>query len=246
LKTIILCGGKGQRMTSPNEDMPKPMAMVNGKPLLHHIMKIYSKYGYNDFILPLGYKGDKIKEYFMNFEWKNSDFIKTTNENNIQMFDDIDKFKITFINTGISTMTGARIKRVSKYIDTDQFMITYGDGLANINIDELIDFHNKKGKICTVIGVQKKSQYGILGIENDIAISFNEKESIDGIINGGFFVCNKEFLDYLSDDEGCVLEQEPLRKLIADKQLAVYSHNDIWMSVDTYKDLQNANEIWKE
>ena len=245
MKTIILCGGKGQRMSNPNEDMPKSMAIVNGKPLIYHIMKIYSKYGYNDFILPLGYKGDKIKEYFINFEWKNSNFTKTTNANDIQIFDDTDKFRITFIDTGINTMTGARIKRVSKYIDTDQFMVTYGDGLSNINIDELIKFHNKKGKFCTLTGIQKKSQYGILEVENDIAKSFSEKEAMDGIVNGGFFVCNKEFLNYLSDDESCILEKEPLKNLVEDGQLAVYPHTDIWISVDTHKDLVNANEIWK-
>jgi len=227
------------------QDYPKPMARINGKPLIYHIMKIYSKYGFNEFILPLGYKGEAIRDYFINYEEKNCNILKETAVNKITVLDDCDNFKVTMIDTGIETMTGARIKRVSKYIDGDTFMVTYGDGLANIDINKLLKCHNDNGKIVTLTGVVKQSQYGTLQVDGDIVNSFSEKETSDGIINGGFFVCNNEFLDYLSDDSSCVLEQEPLKELVKQKQLGVYMHDGIWISVDTLKDLDLANELWR-
>ena len=245
MKVIILCGGKGQRMQA-GQDYPKPMAQVNGRPLLYHIMKTYAKYGFNEFILPLGYKGDVIRDYFLNYEQFNSPVMKETGSNKITLLEGSDDFKITMVNTGLETMTGARIKQVSQYIDGDTFMVTYGDGLANIDIGKLISFHKEKGKIGTLTGVSKKSQYGILEIENDIALSFKEKSTSDGIINGGFFVFHTEFINYLNTKADCILEEEPIRTLIQNRELSVYMHDGMWISVDTLKDLEYANQVWEE
>ena len=225
---------------------PKPMSCVKGRPLIYHIMKTYEKYGFNDFILPLGYKGDMIRDYFLNYELNNCNIMKETATNKITVLGNCDDFKVTMVNTGLETMTGARIKRVSQYIDGDVFMVTYGDGLADVDIQKLLAFHKAKGKIGTLTGIKKKSQYGILEIKNDIAISFKEKTTTEGIINGGYFVFNREFLDYLDSKEGCVLEQEPIRALIKNKELAVYMHDGLWLSVDTPKDLEYANQVWEE
>lgn len=245
MKIVILCGGKGQRMQS-GQNHPKSMSWVNGKPLINHIMKTYAKYGFNDFILPLGYKGDMIRDYFLNYELNNCNIMKETVTNKTTILGNCDNFKVTMVNTGLETMTGARIKRVSQYIDGDVFMVTYGDGLADVDINKLIAFHKAKGKIGTLTGIKKKSQYGILEVQNDIALSFKEKNTTEGVINGGYFVFNIAFLDYLDSKESCVLEEEPIKKLIKDKELAVYMHDGLWLSVDTPKDLEYANQVWKE
>lgn len=245
MKVIILCGGKGQRMQS-GQDYPKPMSLVNGRPLIYHIMKIYAQYGFNDFILPLGYRGEVIRNYFFNYELNNYHIMKETASNKVTILGGYDNFKITMINAGIDTMTGGRIKKVSQYIDGDTFMVTYGDGLADVEIDKLLAFHKKKGKIGTLTGIHKKSQYGILETKDDIAISFDEKNTTEGIINGGFFVFNREFLDYLDSDDSCVLEQDPIKALIKNNELAVYMHDGMWISVDTPKDLEYANQKWKD
>ncbi|HCC08180.1 MAG TPA: glucose-1-phosphate cytidylyltransferase [Clostridiales bacterium] len=243
MQVVILCGGKGTRLKT-NEDIPKPLALVNEKPLIWHIMKIYSKFGFNEFILPLGYKGDKIKEYFMHYDWMNHDFMKIGSENRIELLEEHEKWNITFVNTGLETMTGGRIKKIEKYIKEDTFMLTYGDGLADIDIDDLINFHMYKGNIATVTGVERKTQYGVLSVKDGIAESFNEKTSLDGLINGGFFVLDKKVFDYLSEDDECIWENEPLSRLANDGELAVYEHKGIWMAIDTYKDLIEANQKW--
>ncbi|HAN10439.1 MAG TPA: glucose-1-phosphate cytidylyltransferase [Clostridiales bacterium] len=244
MQVVILCGGKGTRLKT-SEEVPKPLALVNGKPLIWHIMSIYSKFGFNEFILPLGYKGDKIKEYFMHYDWMNHDFIKIGSENRIELLEKPEKWNITFVNTGLETMTGGRIKKIEKYIKGDTFMLTYGDGLADVDVDSLINFHKNKGKIATVTGVERKTQYGVLSVKEGIAESFNEKTSLDGLINGGFFVLDKKVFDYLDGDDGCIWENEPLSHLANDGELAVYEHKGIWMAVDTYKDLLDINQKWK-
>ncbi len=243
MQTIILCGGKGTRMQGIN-DMPKPMQLVNGKPIIHHIMNQYKQYGKNDFVLPIGYKGEKIKQYFIDYEWNNCNFKKSIGANDIELMDCDDDFSITLIDAGLETMTGARIKKMEKYINSDVFMVTYGDALSDIDINKLLEFHKKSGKIATVTGIRKKSQYGILEIEGNLATSFSEKSAEDGIINGGFFVFSRKMFDYLGDDINCVLEEKPLQKLISDQQLSVYMHEGFWLSIDTQKDLQEANKIW--
>lgn len=247
MKVVILCGGKGLRMKGANNNLPKPMALVKDKPVLWHIMKIYSKFGYNDFILPLGYGGDKIKEYFMNYEWRNSDLTKDFKKDRIHYYDDIDikNWKITFVDTGLDTMTGGRIQRIKDYIDKDTFMLTYGDGLSDININNLYNYHKKLGKIATLTAVERKSQYGVLNIQKGLATSFAEKTSIDGYINGGFFILNKRIFNYLTGDN-CIFEEEPLRTLVKEKELAVYTHNGYWHAIDTPKDLKIANQEWNK
>lgn len=248
MKVVILCGGKGTRMKNITEDIPKPLATVGDKPILWHIMKLYQHQGFNDFVLLLGYKGEKIKEYFMDYPWKSHNFTLDMNQPNgyIHMLDQPENWKITFIDTGINTMTGARIKRAQEYIGNEPFMLTYGDGLADIDLQALLNFHIEKGKIGTVTGIHKKSQYGILSIEEGVAQSFQEKQNVEGIINGGFFVFNPEVFQYVSADEDCVLEQDPMQNLVNDQQLAVFMHHGFWIAMDTYKDLQDANQIWQQ
>ncbi|WP_369901919.1 sugar phosphate nucleotidyltransferase [Bacillus manliponensis] len=244
MKVIILCGGKGLRMQGILEDVPKPLVRVQGKPLIYHIMEWYSKFGHQEFILPLGYKGEKIKEYFMHHTWKEHDFILDLQKNEHQLLGKREPWNITFIDTGIETATGARIKKLESYVQDEMFLLTYGDGLAHIDINELVKFHKEKGKVATLTGIKRNSQYGLLQVEEGVATEFQEKPLLDALVNGGFFVCNKEFFRYLSDESGCVLEEEPLRNLIKDKELAVFEYNGFWISVDTPKDLKDANESW--
>ena len=234
------------RMREITERIPKPLAVVGGKPILWHIMKIYSKYGFDDFILPLGYMGEKIKEYFMNYDWKQNDFILDFrgNENKIFLLKKPEKWRMTFIDTGADTMTGERIKRIQPFVEDDTFLMTYGDGLCDVDIGELLKYHREKGKIATLTGIQKKSQYGILKAQDGLVTSFGEKTEIEGLINGGFFVFNTAVFDYLSDDQ-CVLEREPLARLASEGQLAVYEHKGFWQAVDTSKDLQDMDTNWE-
>ncbi|WP_410982545.1 sugar phosphate nucleotidyltransferase [Bacillus cereus] len=243
MKVIILCGGKGLRMQGILKDIPKPLVQVQGKPLIWHIMDWYSKFGHHEFILPLGYGGEKIKEYFMDYIWKEHDFNLDLMNNHYQLLEEPKQWNIKFIDTGIETMTGTRLKKLENHIQDEMFLLTYGDGLAKININELIKFHKDKGKIATLTGIKKSSQYGLLQIENGIAVDFKEKPLLNAVINGGFFVFNKGIFDYLNNND-CMLEEEPLLNLIKNKELAVYEHNDYWISVDTPKDLKDANESW--
>jgi glucose-1-phosphate cytidylyltransferase len=252
MKVVILCGGKGLRMYELTEDMPKPMALVCGKPMLWHIMKNYKHFGFNDFILLLGYKGEKIKEYFMDYGWKQHNFRLDTIENSLELLEEKEDWRVTFLDTGMETMTGSRIKRAKEYIGNETFMVTYGDGLSNVDINKLLTYHKKMGKIATVTGVKKKTQYGILTVEEGIATSFSEKENFGGIINGGFFVFEPEIFDYIKDDTTSVLEQEPLKNLALDRQLAVYLHEGYWTACDTYSDILRINQqsnndeyLWK-
>lgn len=245
MKVVILCGGKGLRMRGLTEDVPKSLAKLNGKPLIWHIMKHFSQFNHTQFILPLGYKGDQIKDYFMNYSWKTNDFELSLQDQKYSLLNKPEDWKITCVDTGEETMTGARIKKVEHCLeDEETFLVTYGDGLSDINLDELIAFHKEKGKTVTLTGIKKNSQYGVLTIEDGIATDFKEKPLLDMTINGGFYVCNKEFFDYLTDNPNCILEEEPLRKLIQDRELAVYEHDGLWISIDTPKDLDEANKIW--
>ncbi|NLM74053.1 MAG: NTP transferase domain-containing protein [Clostridiaceae bacterium] len=252
MKVVILCGGRGLRMNELTEDIPKPLAPVCGKPMLWHIMKIYKHYGFDEFILLLGYKGDKIKEYFMDYKWKNHSFKLDTKANDIELLEESEDWNIVFLDTGIETMTGSRIKRAQKLIGNETFMFTYGDGLSDIDINKLLAYHREKGKLATVTGINKKTQYGTLKVEDGVAKSFREKQSSIGIINGGFFVFEPGVFDYLDDDTNCILEQGPLQNLASDGQLAVYMHNGFWAACDTYNDILKLNKeseggtkLWK-
>lgn len=246
MKAVILCGGKGLRMAGDSRVVSKPLARVGNIPLLMHIIKIYKHYGIDEFILCLGYHGEAIKEYFMNFDWLNNDFsIKTTgNLKEVKIFNKIEQLNISFIDTGLDTMTGGRIKRIQKYINEDEFLLTYSDGLSDIDISKLINYHRERDKIATVTGVRNRSSFGIIEVKNGLANSFIEKPIQDGWINGGFFVLKKEVFDYINNDE-TIWENEPLRRLAADNQLAVYKHEGFWQCIDTIKDLQHVNEQWE-
>lgn len=234
------------RMKEVTESVPKPLALIGGRPILWQIMKLYSRFDFCDFILPLGYMGEKIKEYFINCDWMQNDFILELSgkENKLFFLSKPEKWKITFVDTGSDTKTGGRIKRICRYIDGDTFFMTYGDGLCDVDIEKLLKYHREMGKIATLTGVEKKSQYGVLKVADGLATHFGEKTEIEGIINGGFFVLNKEVFDYLGDDQ-CVFEKDTLTRLASEGQLAVYEHKGFWQSVDTVKDLQHLNSNWK-
>jgi glucose-1-phosphate cytidylyltransferase len=247
IKVVIFCGGLGTRMKEETEYRPKPMVEIGGKPILWHIMKTYSHYGFKDFILCLGYKGEMIKEYFYNYEILNNDFTIELGKHKVQLHDSHAEFgwKITLIDTGENALKGARLKRIEKYIDSDTFMVTYGDGIANINISNLLKFHNNHGKIATLTGVKPPSRFGTLSIEGNSVKSFIEKpQAIEGLINGGFFVFNKTLFNYLTDDDSCDLEIGTLDKLAEEKELMVYKHLREWMCMDTVRDMDYLNKLW--
>lgn len=252
MKTIILCGGYGTRIRDVAEDIPKPMIPIGNKPIIWHIMKSYAHFGYNDFILCLGYKSEVIKDYFINYELRNSDVILTLGNKNQQIISDTkhneDGWKITLAETGLKSMTGARVRRVKKYIGNDNhFMLTYGDGVGDIDIEKLVAFHKSHGKMVTLTGVRPPGRFGELGIAEDgsTVTGFNEKpQASGGRINGGFFVCNREFLDLLSDDENLVLEQEPMKKLASMGELKIFEHNGFWQPMDTSREYILLNELY--
>lgn len=248
MKIVILCGGQGTRLREETEFRPKPMVEIGNRPILWHLMKVYAHYGYKEFILCLGYKGEIIKQYFYNYEVLNNDFtIELGNHKKIEVHNKHDEsdWKVTLAETGDSAMTGARVKRIEKYINEDTFMLTYGDGLADINLKKLLEFHKSHGKLATITGVNPPSRYGHLVFEENKIIRFNEKPRLKGeIINGGYFVLNRKFLEYLSADVNCVLEKEPLENLAADGELMVYSHKGFWQCMDTYRDFMLLNSLW--
>src|SRR3989344_7312341 len=249
MKTIILCGGIGYRLKEEAEFKPKPMVQIGGKPILWHIMKIYSHYGFNDFIIALGYKGDYIKQYFINEKNMVHDFSLDTLSGKTKIIKNGTKsenFKITFVNTGEETLVGERILRVKDFIpETDEnFMVTYGDGVSDLNISDLVKFHIKQETIGTVTGVHPRSRYGLMATDkNKIATSFIEKPVLREWINGGFMVFKKAFFDYLKEGE---MEHPAMKRLIAKKQLSLYRHDGFWHSMDTYPDVDSLNKYWEE
>lgn len=249
MKVVILCGGKGTRMREETEFRPKPMVEIGGRPLLWHIMHIYSNYGFKDFIICLGYKGNMIKQYFLNYEAMNNDFtIQLGNRTGIQYHNNHKEadWNVTLVDTGADSQTGARVKKVKSYIDGNTFMLTYGDGLSNVNIKDLLEYHKSHGKIGTMTGVHPPSRFGELVLKENRVELFSEKpQAMKGLVNGGFFVFNKSFFDYLDNDESCILEKKPLEDLSAGGELMVYPHEGFWQCVDTYRELEMLNNMWK-
>jgi glucose-1-phosphate cytidylyltransferase len=248
-KVVILCGGRGTRIREETEFRPKPMVEVGHKPILWHIMKIYSCYGFNDFVLCLGYKGEMIKEYFLNYEIMNSNFTIDlgSKRKNVQIHDSHakDQWRVTLADTGLKCMTGSRLKQIEPYIDSDNFMMTYGDGVANIDLNALFEFHLSHQRIATITGVRPPSRFGELITHESKVTEFSEKPQIgEGYINGGFFVFNRKVFSCLSDDENSILEREPLERLADDGELMVFSHNDYWHCMDTLRDLDVLEEEW--
>ena len=237
MKVVILAGGFGTRISEYTDLIPKPMIRINDEPIITHIMSIYSKYGFKEFIIALGYKSEIIKDYFLNYKNFNSDleinlkegktkFLKTSNND----------WKVTLVDTGKSSMTGGRILRLKKYLNNERFMMTYGDGVSDINISELIKFHKKKGKIATITAVRPVARFGELQIKEENVINFSEKpQTQKGWISGGFFVFEPEIFKYLKDDS-TVLEKEPLVKLSYENKLAAFQHDGFWHCMDTKRD----------
>lgn len=250
MKTVILCGGIGYRLKEETEFKPKPMVFIGNKPILWHIMKIYAYFGFNEFIIALGYKGDYIKDYFLNQKYFTDNFTLNTKSGSVRLLknneDGKDDFKITLVDTGQETLPGERILRVKDFIpETDEdFMVTYGDGVANVDIGQLVKFHKANGLIGTVTGVHPRSKYGLLTIDkNGVVQKFVEKPVLLEWVNGGFMVFKKEFFSYLREGE---FEHSAIKRLINERQLSVYVHNGFWHSMDTYPDVNNLNKLWSE
>lgn len=247
IKTIILCGGTGTRLKEETEFKPKPMVEIGGKPILWHIMKIYSHYGYNDFVLALGYKGNCIRDYFLRQKCYDCDFSFNSGENKIKNFyqnGQEENFNITFAETGQETPTGERTLKSQKYINGDIFMVTYGDGISDININKLVEFHKSHGKIATITGVHPVSRWGFVNSDsNNIVTEFAQKPMLYDYANGGFMVFNKEFFNFIK--EGDMIE-DTLSKLVEQKQLAIYKHEGFWYGMDTYRDFLYLNSVWEK
>lgn len=249
MKVVILAGGMGTRLGQETDLMPKPMVSIGDRPILWHVMKIYAYYGFKDFIICLGYMGDVIKRYFFDYEILNNDFtIQLGESRRIQLHHSHEEkdWKVTLAHTGEKTLKGGRVKRIEKYIDEDEFMLTYGDGVANIDMNKLLDFHRSHGKIGTVTGVRPPSRFGELVVEGNRAALLKEKpQAGSGMINGGFFVFNRKIFNYLTDDEDCDLEIGPLEKLSADKEFMVFTHEGDWACLDTVRDRDHLNKYWE-
>jgi glucose-1-phosphate cytidylyltransferase len=248
MKVVILCGGKGTRLREETEYRPKPLVTIGGKPILWHIMKTYSAYGFHEFVLCLGYKGEMIKDYFINYDLLNSDFTISLGSKQIvkasTAHDEAD-WRVSLVDTGDETMTGGRLARIRKYIGADErFFLTYGDGVSDVNIDELLRFHRESGRIATLTGVHPLGRFGELSVEDNRVKRFAEKPAAsDTWINGGYFVLNRRVFDYLGGDD-CVFEREPLERLSAEDQLGMYRHPGYWQCMDSLRDMEALNAQW--
>jgi len=246
MKTIILAGGFGTRLSEHTESLPKPMVLIGDRPILWHIMNSYAYYGYKDFYVALGYKAEVIKEYFINYRTMNADFTVDLKNGIISPHQsDIVDWKITLVDSGLNTMTGGRVRRMKPYIDNETFLLTYGDGVSDIDLDSLIKFHKSHGKMITVTAVRPGARFGELEIEGDNVISFQEKPQISqGWINGGYFVIEPEFFDLIQEDK-TILEREPLEKAAYSGELMAFQHEGFWHCMDTKRDRYKLDELWK-
>jgi len=246
MKTLILAGGFGTRLSEETDIKPKPMVEIGGKPILWHIMKTYSHYGINEFVILLGYKGYYIKEYFANYFLHQSDVTINMSNGDMEVHNNSSEpWKVTLLDTGLNAMTGARIKKAKAHIGNAPFMLTYGDGVADIDIQEALAFHQQHGKLMTMTSAQPEGRFGALNInENDQVTTFEEKPKGDGSwINAGYFICQPEVLDYIDDGDDVMFEQQPLRRLAQDGEIFTYKHKSFWMPMDTLRDKIKLNEI---
>ncbi|MEN7549782.1 glucose-1-phosphate cytidylyltransferase [Rapidithrix thailandica] len=247
MKVLILAGGFGTRLSEETHVRPKPMAEIGGKPILWHIMNIYSKYGLNEFVILLGYKGAYIKEYFYEYYLHNTDFTIDLSSNQIETHSsNSEPWKVTLLDTGLHTMTGGRIKRAADFIQDETFLLTYGDGVSDVNIEELLSFHRSHGGAITMTSVMPDGRFGALQIDGENKVnSFMEKPKGDGKwINGGFFVCEPKVLEYINNGDGTIFEREPLEKLAKDGELYAYHHYGFWQCMDTLSDKKKLNQLW--
>jgi len=246
MKVVLLAGGLGTRLSEETVLKPKPMVEIGGMPILWHIMKIYAAHGFTDFVVCLGYKGYVVKEYFANYFLHKSDVTIDMSDNSIKVHDSqAEPWKITLVDTGNDSMTGGRIKRIQPHVGNEPFMLTYGDGVSDVNIGELVKFHQSHGKLCTVTSVQPSGRFGALNLTDDQTVqSFLEKPKGDGAwINGGFFVCQPEVFDYISGDS-TIFEKEPMEKIAADGQMKAFNHTGFWKPMDTLRDKHELEEDW--
>lgn len=246
MKVLILAGGMGTRLSEETNLIPKPMVEIDGKPILWHIMKIYSSHGYNDFIILLGYKGYVIKEYFANYFLHKSDVTFNMKENKMTIHEEhCEPWNVTLIDTGLHTMTGGRVKRAQKYVGDEPFMLTYGDGVSDIDIGKLVEFHKAHGKAATMTSVQPEGRFGALVFNEDGEVtSFAEKPKGDGSwINAGFFVCESKVFDYITEGDSTIFERSPLENLAKDGELYTYHHNGFWKCMDTLRDKQQLQAL---
>jgi glucose-1-phosphate cytidylyltransferase len=250
IPVVILCGGEGTRIREASERLPKPMIDIGGRPILWHIMRIYAHHGYRRFVLCLGYKAWDIKEYFLRFRENAADFtLHTRGSRGISFHGDdgTEELEVTCVDTGLHTGTGGRIARVRRFIDTPRFMLTYGDGIGDIDITGLVAAHAESGLIGTVTAVHPSSRFGEMRVNGSDVVEFNEKPTLaDGWVSGGFFVFEQSFFDYLDDGVDCFLETEPLRKLAADGQLSMFPHTGFWRGMDTYREYLELNRLWDD
>lgn len=248
MKVAILAGGYGTRISEESDIKPKPMIDIGGKPILWHIMKSYSAYGINEFVILLGYKGYVIKEYFANYFLHNSDVTLDVKNNKMEIHNNTcENWKITLVETGLDTMTGGRVLAAKKYLENDTFMLTYGDGLSDINIEALMGYHKEHGKLVTMSSVQPEGRFGALDVDDNNCIkNFLEKPKGDGAwINGGFFVCEPKIFDYIADGSSTILERAPLENLAKDGELFSFKHTGFWKPMDTLRDKNQLNDMWQ-
>jgi len=249
MKVVLLAGGFGTRLSEETNVRPKPMVEIGGKPILWHIMKLYSSYGFNEFIVLLGYKGYHIKEYFANYFLHQSDVTINLKDNSMEVHSNhSEPWKVTLLDTGLHTMTGGRIKKAQNFIGSEPFMMTYGDGVSDINIKELIKFHKTHGQAVTMSSVQPDGRFGALNVNNENRIKeFKEKPKGDGNwINAGFFVCESKVFDYIDNDTNAVFEQDPLMNLAKDGEIFTYKHDGFWKPMDSLKDKNYLNKLWDQ
>ena len=248
MKVVILCGGQGTRLREETEFRPKPMLPIGDRPILWHIMKTYAHHGQRDFVLCLGYRGRMIKEYFLNYEAMNNDFTICLGRRHQVTHHGAhgeQDFVVTLAETGAEAMTGARVKRVEKYVEDDTFLVTYGDGVADIDIGALIDFHRGHGRLATVSTVHPFSRFGVLEVDETGAVrEFAEKPLMQGWASAGFFVFDRRVFDYLEDEDDCILERTPLERLANEGQLMAYRHDGFFYTMDTYREYEYLNELW--
>jgi glucose-1-phosphate cytidylyltransferase len=252
MKVVILCGGRGTRLREETEYRPKPMVPVGGLPILWHIMKLYAYYGHKEFILCLGYKGDMIKDFFRNYQWHRCDITLSLGpEREMEFHDRLEEedWRITLAETGLNSMTAYRIRQIRRFIpEGEDFLLTYGDGVSDINIEETIKTHRQFNKVCTISAVHPAGRFGHLVLEDDGTIkSFREKPQTESVfVNGGFMVCRHDLFDYLPDDPGMMFENKPIADITAAGQLHAYRHSGFWQPMDTYQEMTYLNQLWDE
>ena len=248
MKVVILCGGQGMRLREETEFRPKPLVEVGGRPILWHIMKHYAHYGHREFVLCLGYKGDMIKNYFLNYHLMGSTFtVELGRQPRLDLHQDAagEDWRVTLVDTGLQALTGARLKRIQRFVEGERFMLTYGDGVSDVDLSRLLTCHINAGRPATVTGVHPPARFGELVSQGDRVVEFREKpQARQGRISGGFFVLEPQVFDYLEDDDSCNFERGPLATLASEGSLTLHEHDGFWQCMDTYRDLVLLNHLW--